>query len=92
MRQSRPNVFDVIVIGGGPAGLTAAFHLGNRQARTLVLEQFTFVNQLGVLRGVDAQSRRGACSWQSGASTWICVDDRQPPLAKTRRLRCNAGA
>jgi glycine/D-amino acid oxidase-like deaminating enzyme len=48
---------DVIVIGGGPIGLATAYHLGKRKAKTLVLEQFTFVNQLGSSAGVSRQFR-----------------------------------
>ncbi|MEI7487477.1 MAG: FAD-dependent oxidoreductase [Chryseobacterium sp.] len=49
--------YDVIVIGGGAIGLATAYHLGKRQAKTLVLEQFTFVNQLGSSAGVSRQFR-----------------------------------
>ncbi|UZT99369.1 FAD-dependent oxidoreductase [Chryseobacterium fluminis] len=49
--------YDVIVIGGGAIGLATAYHLGKRKARTLVLEQFTFVNQLGSSAGVSRQFR-----------------------------------
>jgi glycine/D-amino acid oxidase-like deaminating enzyme len=49
--------FDVIVVGGGPVGLSSGYHLGQRGARTLVLEQFTFSNQLGSSAGVSRQFR-----------------------------------
>ncbi|KQT35584.1 FAD-dependent oxidoreductase [Chryseobacterium sp. Leaf405] len=49
--------YDVIVIGGGAIGLATAYHLGKREAKTLVLEQFTFVNQLGSSAGVSRQFR-----------------------------------
>ncbi|HBV15841.1 FAD-dependent oxidoreductase [Chryseobacterium carnipullorum] len=49
--------YDVIVIGGGAIGLATAYHLGQRKADTLVLEQFTFVNQLGSSAGVSRQFR-----------------------------------
>ncbi|MGA7312441.1 MAG: FAD-dependent oxidoreductase [Silvibacterium sp.] len=49
--------FDVIVIGGGPIGLSSAYHLSKRRVRTLILEQFTFVNQLGSSAGVSRQFR-----------------------------------
>lgn len=49
--------YDVIVIGGGAIGLATAYHLGKRKANTLVLEQFTFVNQLGSSAGVSRQFR-----------------------------------
>ncbi len=48
---------DVIVIGGGPIGQAAAYALSLRKARTLVLEQFTFGNQLGSSAGVSRQFR-----------------------------------
>ena len=48
---------DVIVIGGGPIGLSTAYHLSKRNTRTLVLEQFTFFNQLGSSAGVSRQFR-----------------------------------
>jgi glycine/D-amino acid oxidase-like deaminating enzyme len=49
--------YDVIVIGGGPIGLSTAYHLSKRGATTLVLEQFTFFNQLGSSAGVSRQFR-----------------------------------
>jgi len=55
--SARANHYDVIVIGGGPIGLSTAYHLSKRGARTLVLEQFTFLNQLGSSAGVSRQFR-----------------------------------
>lgn len=52
-----PVTHDVIVIGGGPIGLATAYHLSKRKVRTLVLEQFTFFNQLGSSAGVSRQFR-----------------------------------
>jgi glycine/D-amino acid oxidase-like deaminating enzyme len=49
--------FDVIVIGGGAIGLSTGYHLAKRNAKTLVLEQFTFKNQLGSSAGVSRQYR-----------------------------------
>lgn len=49
--------YDIIVIGGGPIGLATADPLGKRKTKTLVLEQFTFVNQLGSSVGVSRQFR-----------------------------------
>lgn len=56
MKQSDAH-FDVIVVGGGPIGLSTAYHLSKRNARTLLLEQFTFFNQLGSSAGVSRQFR-----------------------------------
>lgn len=49
--------FDVIVVGGGPMGLSTTYHLSKRQTQTLLLEQFTFFNQLGSSAGVSRQFR-----------------------------------
>lgn len=49
--------YDAIVIGGGPMGLSTAFHLSRQKTKTLLLEQFTFFNQLGSSAGVSRQFR-----------------------------------
>ncbi len=51
------NNYDVIVIGGGAMGQATAYHLAKHKTKTLVLEQFTFVNQLGSSAGVSRQFR-----------------------------------
>lgn len=55
--ESNENHYDVIVIGGGAMGLATAFHLNKRKSKTLVLEQFTFKNQLGSSAGISRQFR-----------------------------------
>jgi glycine/D-amino acid oxidase-like deaminating enzyme len=51
------NHYDVIVVGGGPIGLSTAYHLSKNKTKTLVLEQFNFINQLGSSAGVSRQFR-----------------------------------
>lgn len=40
-------VFDVIVVGGGPVGLAATYEVAKTGARVIVLEQNNFFNQAG---------------------------------------------
>ena len=40
------NIYDIVIIGGGPAGLTAAIYAGRANKKALVLEKGTFGGQL----------------------------------------------
>jgi thioredoxin reductase (NADPH) len=48
MEQKQENLYDVIVIGGGPAGLTAALYLARACYRVLVLEKDHFGGQITI--------------------------------------------
>ncbi|MEQ6899520.1 FAD-dependent oxidoreductase [Nocardioides sp. YIM 152588] len=49
--------YDLIVIGGGGAGLSTAYHAGKNGLRTLVLERFGVLNDSGSSAGASRQFR-----------------------------------
>lgn len=51
------NNYDLIVVGGGPAGLSTAFHAARQGLHVLVLEQYGFLNNNGSSAGASRQFR-----------------------------------
>jgi thioredoxin reductase (NADPH) len=52
-REAMHDVYDLIVVGGGPAGLTAAIYAARENIRTLVLDRSALGGQAGVTERVD---------------------------------------
>lgn len=49
--------YDLIVIGGGPIGLSTAYHAAQRNLKTLVIERFSYFNNAGSSAGNSRQFR-----------------------------------
>jgi thioredoxin reductase (NADPH) len=52
MEQKQENLYDVIVIGCGPAGMTAALYLARARYRVLALEKERFGGQITITADV----------------------------------------
>ncbi|KAF4445651.1 hypothetical protein F53441_10633, partial [Fusarium austroafricanum] len=50
MASSNSDIFDVVVIGGGPVGLAAGYEVAKAGAKVIILEQNNFFNQAGSWR------------------------------------------
>ena len=48
MAEQVQNLYDVVVIGGGPAGLTAGIYLARARYRVLIIEKETFGGQITI--------------------------------------------
>ncbi len=48
MQQQKTDLYDAVIIGGGPAGLSAAIYLGRAKYRVIVLEKERFGGQITI--------------------------------------------
>ncbi|MFF0227191.1 NAD(P)/FAD-dependent oxidoreductase [Streptomyces sp. NPDC004629] len=54
---SSPSRFDIVIVGGGPVGLSTAWHAAARRQRTLVLDRYGFFNEQAGSSGAERHWR-----------------------------------
>ncbi|MDO5331365.1 MAG: thioredoxin-disulfide reductase [Bacillota bacterium] len=68
------NLFDIIIIGGGPAGLAAAIYAGRAKMKTLVIEQAGFGGQITATSEIE--NYPGSMEVESGSSLVARMHDQ----------------
>jgi thioredoxin reductase (NADPH) len=53
MEGEKSNTYDVVIIGGGPAGLTAGLYTSRARLRTLLIENGLFGGQMTTTETID---------------------------------------
>ena len=70
-RQAMQHVYDLIIVGGGPTGLTTAIYAARENLETLIVDSKGLGGQAGVTERLDNYpgSRKGsvAPSWPTGS-------------------------
>lgn len=93
MRMATPKIFDVLIIGGGPAGLSMATTLARQAQTTLILDSATYRNapskHMHGIPGfdhVDPAAFRAKVRKDLADRYSACVEYKTATVAEVRRL------
>ena len=51
------NIYDIVIIGGGPAGLAAALYAGRARMKTLLIEKAKYGGQIAITNEIETQAQ-----------------------------------
>jgi thioredoxin reductase (NADPH) len=69
--------YELIVVGGGPAGLTAAIYTAREAIETLVIERAAFGGQAAGTEKLDNMPGFPDCASRQNVSVWSCFRPRR---------------